>query len=290
MKVMVMVKATSDSEAGKMPSQELFAAMDRFNEDLVNAGIFESGDGLKPTSEGYRVRFSGSERTVTKGPFVETNELLAGYWIWNVSSMQEALEWVKKCPNPMEDDSDIEVRTFYEMDDFADLDPTGELRAREDVLRGKIAIQKATINTYVFFKGRCEEALEYYKEHLGAEVTCLIRFSEAPEPAPEGMLPEGYENKVMHSQFKVANAEIFASDGCEPDKTPEGFSLALTIPSRDEAVRVFDALADSGTVNMPLAETFWSPLYGQVTDKFGVGWMVMLPGKDQAPGQARCAV
>jgi len=283
MKVMVMVKATPGSEAGKMPSKELFAAMDKFNEELVNAGIMESGDGLKPTSEGYRVRFSGNGRTVTKGPFIETNELLAGYWVWNVCSMEEALEWVKKCPNPMEEDSDIEVRTFYEMDDFAELDPTGELRAREDVLRGKIAMQQASINTYIFFKGRCEEALDYYTAHLGAEVTCLIRFNEAPEPAPEGMLPEGYENKVMHSQFKVANAEIFASDGCEPDKVTEGFSLALTIRSRDEAERVFNALADGGTVDMPLTRTFWSPLYGQVTDKFGVRWMVMLPGNDQAP-------
>lgn len=283
MKVMVMVKATPSSEAGELPSRELLAAMESFNEELVAAGIMESGDGLRPTSEGYRVRFSGSERTVTKGPFVETNELLAGYWIWNVSSMEEALAWVKKCPNPMQEDSDIEVRTFYEIDDFAELDPTGELRERDDALRGKIAMQKASINTYLFFRGRCEEALEYYKAHLGAEVTCLIRFNESPEPAPEGMLPDGYENKVMHSQFKVANAEIFASDGCEPDKTSEGFSLALTIPSRDEAVRVFDALADGGTVNMPLTETFWSPLYGQVTDKFGVDWMVMLPGEDQSP-------
>jgi PhnB protein len=284
MKVMVMVKATADSEAGRMPSPELFAAMDRFNEELVNAGVMESGDGLKPTSEGYRVRFSGSERSVTKGPFIETNELLAGYWIWNVSSMEEALEWVKKCPNPMEEDSDIEVRTFYEMDDFAELDPSGELRAKEDELRRRIAMQKATINTYVFFNGRCEEALEYYREHLGAEVDCMIRYSDSPEPAPEGMLPDGFENKVMHSQFKVANAEIFASDGCEPDKKAEGFSLALTLPSKEEAGRIFNALADGGTVNMPLSESFWSPLYGQVTDKFGIGWMVMLPGNDQAPG------
>jgi len=97
------------------------------------------------------------------------------------------------------------------------------------------------------------------------------------------MLPEGFENKVMHSQFRVANAEIYASDGCELDKKAEGFSLALTLPSKEEARRIFNALADGGSVIMPLTETFWSPLYGQVTDKFGIGWMVMLPGNDQAP-------
>lgn len=143
MKVMVMVKATAGSEAGVMPSEELLTAMGNYNEELVKAGIMESGDGLKPTSEGYRVRFSGKERTVTKGPFAETNELLAGYWIWNVKSMEEAIEWVKKCPNPMMDEaSDIEIRSFYEMEDFAEMDPTGEHREKENALREELARQQ----------------------------------------------------------------------------------------------------------------------------------------------------
>lgn len=143
MKVMVMVKATSSSEAGVMPSEELLAAMTAYNEELIKAGIMEFGEGLKPTSEGYRVRFSGKNRSVTKGPFIETNELLAGFWIWNVKSMEEALEWVKKCPNPMEEESDIEIRSFYQIEDFADADPTGELREKDSAMREEIAKQKA---------------------------------------------------------------------------------------------------------------------------------------------------
>lgn len=142
MKVMVMVKATPSSEAGVMPSEELLAAMTAYNEELIKAGIMEFGEGLKPTSEGYRVRFSGKSRSVTKGPFVETNELLAGFWIWNVKSMEEALEWVKKCPNPMEEESDIEIRSFYQIEDFADADPTGELREKDSAMREEIAKQK----------------------------------------------------------------------------------------------------------------------------------------------------
>ena len=118
MKVMVMVKATKDSEAGVMPTQQLLADMGRFNEELVKAGIMLSGDGLKPSSVGKRVRFSGANRTVIDGPFAETKELVAGFWIWKVKSMQEAIEWVKKCPNPMPGDSDIEIRPLYEIEDF----------------------------------------------------------------------------------------------------------------------------------------------------------------------------
>ena len=121
MKVMVIVKASAASEAGEMPSAETFAAMDKFIEELINAGIMLDGTGLTPTSRGARVRFSGSNRTVTEGPFPETKELIAGFMIWKVSSLQEAIDWVKKCPNPMIEDSDIEIRPFFEPEDFAGL-------------------------------------------------------------------------------------------------------------------------------------------------------------------------
>ena len=131
MKVMVIVKATKASEAGDMGSPEMFAAMDKFNEELINAGIMLDGTGLTPTSRGARVRFSGSNRTVTDGPFPETKELVAGFWIWKVSSLQEAIDWVKKCPNPMIEDSDIEIRPFIEPEDLAAvIDPVTEEESR----------------------------------------------------------------------------------------------------------------------------------------------------------------
>jgi hypothetical protein len=120
MRVMVFVKATKDSEQGLMPTTELFEAMGKYNEQLVEAGIMMSGDGLKPSSQGKRVAFDGPKRTVIDGPFAETRELVAGYWIWEVKDMAEAVEWVKRCPNPMPGPSEIEIRPFYEMSDFGD--------------------------------------------------------------------------------------------------------------------------------------------------------------------------
>ena len=137
MRVMVIVKATKDSEEGRLPTEEEFQAMGAFNEALVKAGIMRSGDGLRPSSAGVRVRFSGEKRTVTKGPFAETNELIAGYWIWEVKSLEEAIEWVRKCPNPMRTDSEIEIRPFYEAEDFGEAF-TPELQEREERLRREI--------------------------------------------------------------------------------------------------------------------------------------------------------
>jgi hypothetical protein len=137
MKVMVMVKATKDSEAGVMPSEQLLNDMGKFNEELVKAGIMLAGEGLHPSSKGVRVRFSGTNRTAIDGPFAETKELVAGYWIWQVNSMEEAIEWVKRCPNPMPGDSEIEIRPVFEADDFGEAF-TPELREQEERIREAI--------------------------------------------------------------------------------------------------------------------------------------------------------
>lgn len=138
MKVMVMVKATKSSEAGIMPTTELLEAMGKYNEELVAAGIMQAGEGLKPSSQAVRVHFSGKDRIVTDGPFTETKELIAGFWMWQVKSMEEAIEWVKRCPNPMLEDSDIDIRPVFEMEDFGE-EFTPELRAQEDKLREQMA-------------------------------------------------------------------------------------------------------------------------------------------------------
>ena len=136
MRVMVMVKATKESEAGGMPGTEMLAAMGSFNEELVKAGVMLAGEGLHPSSKGKRVRFSGAQRTVVDGPFAETKELVAGYWLWQVKSMEEAVEWVRRCPNPMESDSEIEIRPVFEAEDFG-AEFTPELRAQEERLRAE---------------------------------------------------------------------------------------------------------------------------------------------------------
>ena len=134
MRVMVIVKATKNSEAGKMPTEQDFAAMGKFNEELVKAGVMLAGEGLHPSSKGARVRFSGAKRTVIDGPFAETKELVAGFWLWQVKSMAEAVEWLKRCPNPHPGESEVEIRPVFEASDFGE-ELTPELRAQEDRLR-----------------------------------------------------------------------------------------------------------------------------------------------------------
>jgi len=137
MKFMVLVKATADSEAGIMPSEQLLTEMGQYNEELVKAGIMQAGEGLHPSSKGARVRFSGKNRTVTDGPFSETKELVAGFWIWECASLQEAIEWVKRCPNPMPGDSELEIRQVFTAEDFGEAF-TPELREQEEQLRAQI--------------------------------------------------------------------------------------------------------------------------------------------------------
>ncbi|MCS6304271.1 MAG: YciI family protein [Nitrospira sp.] len=141
MRFMVIVKATKESEAGGMPSTQLLTEMGKFNEELVKAGVMLAGEGLQPSSKGARVRFSGNKRTVIDGPFAETKELIAGYWLWQVKSKEEAIEWVKRCPNPMPGESEIEIRQVFEADDFG-AEFTPELRAQEERLGAETTQKK----------------------------------------------------------------------------------------------------------------------------------------------------
>jgi hypothetical protein len=143
MRFMVMVKATKDSEAGVMPSEELLAAMGKYNEELVKAGVMLAGEGLQPSSKGARVRFSGSDRTVVDGPFAETKELVAGFWLIQTKSLDEAIEWVKRCPNPMEGESEIEIRQVFEAEDFGD-EYTPELREQGERTRAQAEQNQAS--------------------------------------------------------------------------------------------------------------------------------------------------
>ena len=131
------------------------------------------------------------------------------------------------------------------------------------------------VQPYLFFNGSCEQAIEFYCKALGAKLEMMMRFKESPEPPPPGTVPPGFENKIMHASFRVGETTLMASDGCSAEKPRfEGFSLSIAVPSEAEADRVFAALADRGQVRMPLAKTFWSPRFGMVEDRFGIGWMV----------------
>lgn len=276
MKVAVFVKATTSSEAGIMPSEQLLTAMGRYCEDLIKAGVMLDGEGLKPSSKSVRVRFSGSDRVVINGPFAETKELVAGYWLWEVTSMDEAIAWVKKCPNPMPEESEIEIRPFVTSEDFgAALTPA--LREQDERYQVAAAMRQASVQTYLFFGGRCEEALTFYQSAIFARVGTIMRWSECPEPPPPA-----FAHKIMHCEFTVGGVTLMASDGCWTDERKphfEGFRMTITVATVAVADQVFNALAVGGRIDMPQTETFWSPRYGMVTDQFGVGWMVMVQSK-----------
>lgn len=134
------------------------------------------------------------------------------------------------------------------------------------------------VTPYLFFAGRCEEALEFYRQAVGATIGMVMRFNESPEPPVPGVLQPGFESKIMHSSFTIGGTQLMASDGCDDRTTFNGFSLSLTVPTEAEADRAFAALADGGQVQMALSKTFWSPRYGMLTDRFGISWMVFVPG------------
>ena len=139
--------------------------------------------------------------------------------------------------------------------------------------------ENAVVQPYLFFAGRCQEALDFYCSTIGAQVEMVMRFDQSPDPMPEGVLQPGFENKIMHSAFRVGCTTILASDGCNDDAGFKGFSLALCVPTIAEADRVFAGLVEGGQVQMALAKTFWSPRYGMLTDRFGISWMVMVPAE-----------
>jgi len=137
------------------------------------------------------------------------------------------------------------------------------------------------VQSYLFFNGRCDEAVEFYRKALGAEVQLTMRYKESPEPPPPGMIPAGWENKVMHTSFRIGETLVMASDGCSEGAKFEGFSLSLSLPAAADVDRAFNALAAGGKVKMPLNKTFWSPRFGMLEDKFGIGWMVSVLPVDQ---------
>lgn len=145
---------------------------------------------------------------------------------------------------------------------------------KDERLKRLTTMKKPLVQAYLFFGGRCEEALELYRTALGAQVEMMLRGKDSPEPPPPGMQPPGWENKIMHVSFRIGDTVVMASDGCGPGEPFSGFSLSVSLPTEAEAQRVFAALAAGGEVRMPLGKTFWSPCFGMLKDKFGVGWMV----------------
>jgi uncharacterized glyoxalase superfamily protein PhnB len=293
MRFMVMIKANADTEAGAMPSEQLLAEMGRFNEELVKAGVMLAGEGLHASSKGARVTFSGKKRSVVDGPFAETKELIAGYWIWQVRSKEEAIEWVKRCPNPLEGESEIEIRQLFEAEDFGE-QFTPELREQEERLRAQIASQAAAggakpkvepvpaargATPYLVIKG-ATDALAYYQRTFGAEL--LFRMD-----TPDG--------KLMHAEMTVGPARFMLTEeqpqyGALSPLTLGGSSSTAILHVPDVDATFARATSSGSTVTMPLADQFWGDRSGAITDPFGHKWMIATHIEDPSPDEIRSRV
>jgi uncharacterized glyoxalase superfamily protein PhnB len=266
---MVLIKANADSEAGVMPSEQLLTEMTAFNEELAEAGVLLGAEGLHPSSRGARVKLSAGEPVVTDGPFSETKELIAGYWVLQVESLDDAIDWVKRIPNPDNEEAEIEIRQVGESEDFGDA-LTPEARAAGDRLRARVALRD--VNPYVIFDGRCEEAFGFYAQILGGDIESM--FPHRGTPA-EDHVPEEWLDKIMHASLKVSGGRLMGSDA-PPDRfeRPQGFSVQLSVAAPDKAESIFEALSDGGSVTMPMEKTFWASRFGMLVDRFGIPWMI----------------
>jgi len=283
MRFMILIKADKNSEAGVMPDTQLLEAMGRFNEELVEAGVMQAGEGLQPTSKGARVRFKGRERSVVDGPFSDTRELIAGFWIWKVKSKDEAIAWVKRCPNPMGEESEIEIRQIFEAEDFG-AEFTPELRAQEDRLRAQIdAKQAAAVNPvpaatgstpYLVIKG-AKEAIAWYQKVFGAQVVMQM---DAPD------------HQLMHAELKVGSAQFMLTEERAEHQALSPLTLGgssssalLYVPDTDAVVK--QAVASGARVTMPVADQFWGDRSGHLIDPFGHQWFISTHKEDLTPQQ-----
>jgi uncharacterized glyoxalase superfamily protein PhnB len=283
MRVIVFVKADHNTEAGVLPSEQLLTEMGRYNEALVQAGIMKGGDGLHPSAKGVRVLFSGPNRRVIDGPFAETKELVAGFWIWEVRSMDEAIEWAKRCPNPTGEESVLEIRPVFEADDFGEAF-TPELRAQEERLRAQIEQDNAAggrlepvppprgATPYLIVRG-APDAIAFYQQVFGATVRLRL-------DAPDG--------SVMHAELAVGVAAFMLSE-----EQPQWNSLSplaiggsasstlVYVPDVDAVVE--RAVAAGAKVTMPVADQFWGDRSGHIVDPFGHQWFVSTRIEEPTP-------
>jgi uncharacterized glyoxalase superfamily protein PhnB len=285
MRFMVMIKANRDTEAGVMPSEQLLAEMGRFNEELVKAGVMQAGEGLQPSSKGARVRFSGKSRQVIDGPFTETKELVAGFWIWKLNSLQEAIEWAKRCPNPTGEAGEIEIRQVFEAEDFG-AEFTPELREQEEKLRAQIEAQQGKgkgVNPvpdahgaipYLVVKGAAD-AIAFYQRVFDAQVVARIN-------TPDG--------SVLHCELKVGPASFMLTEespghGSLSPLTIGGSAshAVLYVPDADAVIA--RAVAAGAKPGMPVGDQFWGDRSGTITDPFGHCWFISTHKEDLTPEQ-----
>lgn len=265
MKYMLMRKADADTENGVMPSEDILQAMASYNERMTQAGVFADGQGLRPTSEGCRIQFRAGEPNVISGPFEPAGELLAGFSVLEVDSLEDAIAWAKQWPR--EDASGnvtLELRRFFELEDF---EPSQALEQHRSL--GRLPRE---MNLHVAFAGTCREAMEFYSKVTGGKLEGVITYGETPAAAD---VPPEMHDKIVHSSLNLRGRRLMGADMAgDCYQPPQGVQIHLEYDDPEQAERVFNALSDGGSIIMPFAETFWAHRFGMTTDRFGVQWMI----------------
>lgn len=265
MKYMLMRKADSDTEKGTLPTEILLQKMADYNERMIRAGVFMDGDGLRPTSEGCRIRFSNGEPTVTHGPFEHTSELLAGYSVLEVDSLEEAITWAKQWPR--EDaggNAVLELRRYFTLEDFEPSAPLERHSAQQRLPR--------EVNVHVAFPGSCREAMEFYAEVTGGHLEAMLTYGETPAAKD---VPEDMHNRIIHSSLNLRGRRLMGADmAADCYQMPQGVQVHLEYEDIKHGEQVFRQLAEGGTVIMPFEQTFWAQRFGMATDRFGIQWMI----------------
>ncbi len=280
MKYMMMRKADEDTERGVLPSDAMLQAMANYNERMVRAGVFVTGDGLRPSSEGCRVEFHDGEPVVTDGPFAETKALLAGYTVLDVESLEEAIHWARQWP-PEDDGGNVrlELRRYFTMEDF-DPGPGVEHHRRHDRL-------PAEVNVHVAFAGNCREAMTFYADLTGGHLEAMVTFGETPAAAA---VCEDWHDRIIHAAVNIRGRRLMGADmRSDCYQPPRGVQIHLEYEQAAQAETVFRRLLDGGTQIMPFERTFWAEGFGMVTDRFGVNWMIshgLSRGCDEQGGEA----
>ena len=269
MRFMILRKADSDTEAGNMPSEELLSAMADYNGEMVKAGIMVTGEGLKPSAKGARIKFRQGKPIVTDGPFAETKELLAGYTLIDVESKEEAIEWTKRWPAlDANGEVELELRQAYELADFGQADGL----AKHEKLSEQLSRQPSSMTPYLLFNGQCRDALALYADCFGGTIEGMLTHGDSPIA---GEVPTEHRDLILHACLKFGKHMLMASDSpAELYEKPQGTFVQVTIDDAVQAERAFNKLAEGGKVRMPFEQTFWAHRFGMLADRFGILWMI----------------
>ncbi len=271
MKFMLIRRADTNTENGVMPSQELLADMAAYNQRLTEAGVFLGGDGLRPTSDGCLIRFDKGTPTIIPGPFSHPSEHIAGYSVLEAPTLEEAIHWAQQWPIQDADGNvTLELRRYFSLEDF---EPGAGLEQHRNLARVPDAM-----NVHVAFPGTCREAMQFYADVTGGQLECLLTYAETP--AAEHV-PPALHDHVIHASLNLRGRRLMGADMAADCYTPpQGVEIQLEYRDIEQAARTFAQLAEGGKIVMPFEATFWSPGFGMVTDRFGVGWMVNVPSEN----------